>query len=127
MTASRGSGYNVVMRARALRLAACVAAAMYPPAVHLHPQTIRAGRLARLDFRAADAGTQRTRELLTVSSGRRAFVLLQGHGFTNEAGGGSYLWHVPRGLAGRTLRYCMSASDWYGNISTSICTPLRVR
>jgi TolB protein len=98
-----------------------------PPVVHLRTQTVRAGRLARLAFRVSDAGTGRSRARGAVYDGKRSVASWLGSGFTNSSGGGAHLWHVPLRLAGRTLRYCTSASDWYGNLSRDVCVSLRVR
>ncbi|HST16334.1 MAG TPA: hypothetical protein VLK36_01605 [Gaiellaceae bacterium] len=98
-----------------------------PPVVRLRPQTVHAGRVARLAFRISDAGTGRSRELGAIYDGRREIASWYGRTFTDSSGGGVHLWRVPLRLAGRPLRYCTSASDWYGNRSKDACTTLHVR
>ena len=100
---------------------------LVPPVVHVGPQSARAGQVARLTFRSLDAGTQRSRARGWIFEGKREVASWIGRSFTDTSRGGVHLWHVRPRFAGKTLRYCISASDWYGNVSKDACTTLRVR
>jgi WD40 repeat protein len=98
-----------------------------PPVVHVRTQTVRAGQVARLTFRAVDAGTNRSRARGSIFDGKREVASWIGHTFSDASRGGVHLWQVRPRFAGKTLRYCVSASDWYGNVSKDSCTTLRIR
>ena len=88
----------------------------------------RRGRAARLRYRVSD-GSGSARVSVTVYRGRRALARIR-RSHTASANRNVLFyyvtWRVPRKLAKRPLRFCVTATDPSGNSARAGCAPLRI-
>jgi hypothetical protein len=94
---------------------------VFPEATTLHP-----GRRATLSFRVLD-DSNRTAVSITVVAGSKTLASLSSPlGPTNYPDSHSLTWNVPKTIATKGVKLCMTATDAAGNKSAPSCMPLKV-
>jgi hypothetical protein len=98
-----------------------------PPVIRLRSTVGRPGKYVALHFVSTDR-SRLTRETVSVYRGTKRIAWFYRLSIRDNSRGNSFdPWQVPLRYAGLTLRYCMTASDQYGNRSQQVCAPLRVQ
>jgi hypothetical protein len=97
-----------------------------PPYVYPQSSTVHPGKTAVLSFRVLDDSDRAAVAVSIVARGRRVAALASPLGPTNYPKARSVSWRVPRNVARRGVKVCMTARDAAGNRSHVECMPLKV-
>jgi hypothetical protein len=94
---------------------------VYPQTVTLHP-----GKTASFPFRVLD-DSNRAGVSVTILAGAKTIVSLSSPlGPTNYPNARAVSWPVPKTIAKKGVKICMTATDAAGNKSAPACMPLKV-
>jgi hypothetical protein len=94
---------------------------VFPEATTLHP-----GKRAALSFRVLDDSNRAAVSMTIVAGSRTIGSLSAPLGPTNYPNQHSVTWTVPKTIATKGVKLCMTATDAAGNKSAMSCMPLRV-
>jgi hypothetical protein len=97
------------------------------PVFAVHPARGRPGKVAHFPFTVKSERSGLTRDRVEIFRGRHRIAWFESHLNRTEPGAWWFEWRVPRADAGRTLRFCITSADAYGNLSAERCAPLKVR
>jgi hypothetical protein len=97
-----------------------------PPYVYPQSSTVHPGTTAVLFFRVLDDSDRAAVAVSILARGRRLASLTSPLAPTNYPKARSVSWRVPRNVARRGVKLCMTATDAAGNRSHAECMPLRV-
>src|SRR5205085_5918996 len=97
-----------------------------PPYVYPQSTTIHPGKTAAFYFRVLD-DSNRAGVSITIRDGSKTLASLNSPlAPTNYPNARSVSWAVPKAIAKRGVKICMSATDAAGNKSSTTCMPLKV-
>jgi len=97
-----------------------------PPYVYPQSATVHPGKLAVLYFRVLDDSNRSAVAVTIVVGGKTIASLASPLSATNYPNAHSVIWPVPKRIAKKGVKVCMTATDAAGNKSTSSCMPLKV-
>lgn len=97
------------------------------PYVYAQASTIHPGKPAVLSFRVLDDSNRSAVEITILAGGKTIASLASPLGPTNYPNARSVTWPVPKKIAKKGVKVCMTATDAAGNKSTPpSCMPLKV-
>jgi len=98
-----------------------------PPYVYAQSSTIHPGKPAVLYFRVLDDSNRSAVAITILAGGKTIASLSSPLGPTNYPNARSVTWPVPKKIAKKGVKVCMTATDAAGNKSTPpSCMPLKV-
>jgi hypothetical protein len=97
-----------------------------PPYVYPESVTIHPGKTAVLYFRVLDDSNRASVSASIVVAGKTIASLSSAIALTNYPNARSVNWAVPKKIAKKGVKVCMTATDAAGNKSAPACMPLKV-
>jgi len=97
-----------------------------PPYVYAQSTTIHPGKKTAFSFRVLDDSDRAAVAVTIVAGGKTIASLSSPLAPTNYPNARSVSWTVPKRIATKGVKICMTATDAAGNKSAVSCMPLRV-